>query len=142
MIFITNAAPRRLLACVLASCLTSLAPALADGAPVASTTSGDGTVKVNILSLNRSEGETLTLKFEVVNNGNTDYSIVVDNLTLVDLTGRRTYSAGLASTNCNTPANKRLTCWAMFASPPPATKTVAVRFYEHLDLITGVPIAE
>ena len=30
----------------------------------------------------------------------------------------------------------------MFAAPPPYTKSIAVRFYERLDLITGVPIAE
>jgi hypothetical protein len=129
--------------CLAASLLALPASgARADDQPVGSTTSTDGKVKVDVLSIKRTEGETVTVRFAVVNNGNTDYSITLGNMHLVDLVSRRIYSVGLASSSCNAVSGKSLTCWAMFAAPPPTIKTIAVQFYEHLDLITGVPISE
>jgi hypothetical protein len=119
-----------------------LAGARADDQPVGSATSPDGKVRVEVLSLRRTEGDTVTLRFAVVNNGNADYSVTLGNLRLIDLVGRRWYEAGLSSSGCSTPPGKQLVCWAMFAAPPANTKTIAVRFYEHVDLITGVPITE
>jgi hypothetical protein len=126
----------------IAALLLGVPVAWADDPPVASVTSADGKVRVDILSLKRTEGDTATLRFTVVNNGNADFSVVLGNLRLVDLVGRRYYDTGLSSTGCNTPPGKQSTCWAMFAAPPPNTRVIAVRFYEHLDLITGVPITE
>jgi hypothetical protein len=114
--------------------------AWADDAPVGSARSADGHVRIDVLSLKRTEGDTATLRFTVVNDGNADFSIVLLNMHLIDLVARRSYDVGLSSSSCNTPPGKQLTCWAMFAAPPPNTRTITVRFYEPIDLITGVPI--
>ncbi|MBV9756529.1 MAG: hypothetical protein JO047_05695 [Alphaproteobacteria bacterium] len=105
-------------------------------------TSPDGKVRVQVISLKRTEGDTVTLRIRVTNNGSDDYRIVLDNARLLDIAGRRSYSPGVTSNNCTTPVGQQLTCWAIFGAPPAATKALAVQFYEHLDLITGVPIGE
>lgn len=133
----------RLGALAFAASVASVSGASADDKPLGATTGGAGAVHLNILSLKHSDGDTVTLKWEVVNDGSSDYSMTPDNMRLVDLVGRRIYSVGLSSDGCgNTPAGKRIACWAIFAAPPPATKTVAIKFYENVEMVIGVPIAE
>ena len=110
--------------------------------PVKSVASADGTVRVDLLSLKRSEGDTVTLRLSLVNRGNTNFSIVLGNMRLIDLIGRRSYAPGLTSSNCTAPPDKQVACWAMFAAPPPNLKTMSVQFYEQLDLVSGVPVSE
>jgi len=105
-------------------------------------TSTDGKMHVQVISLKRSEGDTVMLRIRITNTGNDDYRIVLDNLRLLDIPGRRVYSPGVTSSNCMTPVGQQLTCWAIFGAPPAATKIMAVQFYEHLDLISGVPVSE
>jgi hypothetical protein len=105
-------------------------------------TSPDGKVRVQVLSLKRTEGETLTLNFRITNNGNDNYSTVIGNMRLIDIVGRRIYSPGLYSPSCTTPVGQQLTCYAVFGAPPASTRTMTVQFDEKLSLITGVPIGE
>ncbi|MBS0223321.1 MAG: hypothetical protein JSR91_21545 [Proteobacteria bacterium] len=119
-----------------------LSSARAQDKPIASTATHDGKVRVDILSLKRTEGGTATLRFALTNKGDRDFSVVVGNIHLVDLAGRRSYRAGLMSSSCNTPPGGQVNCWATFAAPPEATKVLAVQFYENLDLVSGVPLAE
>jgi hypothetical protein len=107
-----------------------------------SATSPDGKVRVDILSLKRTEGDTVTLRFQVTNDSNDGYLVTMDNMRLIDIAGRRVYSPGVTSKNCSTPIGQQLTCYAIFGAPPAGTKTMAVQFYEKMDLITGVPVSE
>jgi len=131
----------------LASCLAAvlalpLSSAHSEDGPIASTATHDGKVRVDILSLKRTEGGTETLRFVLANNGDGDFSMVVGNIHLVDLAARRSYRAGLMSSSCSAPPGGQVSCWATFAAPPETTKTMAVQFYENLDLVSGVPVAE
>jgi hypothetical protein len=110
--------------------------------PLGSTTSQDGKVRVEILSLKRTEGDTATLRLQIVNDGNENYSLTLVNMRLIDIPGRRFYSPGLASNNCSAAAGEHVTCYAVFGAPPAAAKAMTVQFYEKLDLISGVPIGE
>jgi hypothetical protein len=114
--------------------------AFADDQPAASGTSQDGKVRVDVLSIKRTEGETVTLRFSLVNNSGSDFSIVLSNMHLVDLVNRRSYSPGLMSSLCSTAPGKQAECWAIFAAPPETVKKISVQFYERFDLISGVPI--
>jgi hypothetical protein len=127
---------------VFAGALMTLATtgAFADDQPAASGTGEDGKVRVDVLSIKRTEGETVTLRFNLVNNSGSDFSIVLGNMHLVDLANRRTYSPGLMSSLCTTAPGKQVACWAVFAAPPESVKKISVQFYEHFDLISGVPI--
>ena len=131
-----------LAALFLGLCGLFLAPSSAQPQETGAATSPDGKVRVQVLSLKRTEGETLTLHFQITNSGNDDYAMTLDNMQLIDLAGRRVYNPGLHSPTCSTPAGKQLTCYAVFGAPPASTRTMAVQFYEKLDLITGVPIGE
>jgi hypothetical protein len=128
--------------CLAAVLALPLSSAHTEDRPLASTATHDGKVRVDILSLKRTEGRTVTLRFALANNGEGDYSMVVGNIHLVDLAARRSYGAGLMSSSCSTPPGGQVSCWATFAAPPEATKTLAVQFYENLDLVSGVPVAE
>ena len=132
----------KLAACITAVLALPLLPAHAEDKPIASAATHDGKVHVDILSLRRTEGKTVTLRFALANDGERDFSMVVGNIHLVDLAARRSYGAGLMSSSCSTPPGGQVNCWATFAAPPEATKTLAVQFYENLDLVTGVPVAE
>lgn len=110
--------------------------------PIASTATHDGKVHVDVLSLKRTDGGTVTLRFVLANDGDGDFSMVLGNMHLVDLAARRSYRAGLMSSSYSTPPGRQVNCWATFAAPPEATKTLAVQFYENLDLLSGVPVAE
>jgi hypothetical protein len=120
----------------------TLPSAHAEDRPVASTATHDGKIRVDVLSLKRTEGGTVTLRLALANNGAGDFSMVMGNIHLVDLAARRSYGAGLMSSSCSTPPGGQVNCWATFAAPPEATKTLAVQFYENLDLLPGVPVAE
>ena len=137
-----NAGRTRGGALAFAACLLIASNAAADDKPVGTATSSDGAVHLNILSLKHSEGDTVTLKYEMANDGSSDYSMTPNNIRLIDLVGRRTYDAGLSGGCGRTPPGKRETCWAIFAAPPPAAKTISVMFYENSTLISGVPVTE
>lgn len=130
------------LAATIAGCavLTATSPAFSAGLGTA--TSPDGKARVEILSLKRTEGETVTLRFQVTNDGSDTFSMTLGNSKLVDLAGRRIYSAGLTSSGCSTPAGQQLACYAVFGAPPAGTQKMSVQFYEKLDLITNVPVSE
>jgi len=114
----------------------------AEDKPITSAATHDGKVHVDILSLKRTDGGTVTLRFVLANDGDGDFSMVLGNMRLVDLAARRAYRAGLMSSSCGTSPGKQVNCWATFAAPPESTRTLAVQFYENLDLISGVPVAE
>lgn len=116
--------------------------ALAGSAPIGSVANAEGTLHVDVLSLKGSEADTVTLKLEIDNQSRVDFSMTLANIDMIDLAGRRSYRSGLYSTTCGAQAGKRVECWAMFGAPPPAVKTVAIKFYEHFDLITGIPVSE
>jgi len=131
-------------AAMLGACaaLLATAPAFSAAAALGSATSPDGKTRVDILSLKRTEGETITLRFQVTNGGNDTFSMTLGNSKLVDMVGRRIYSPGLTSSGCSAPAGQQLACYAVFGAPPAGTQKMSVQFYEKLDLITNVPIGE
>jgi hypothetical protein len=128
--------------CLAAVLALPLSSAHSEDRPIASTATHDGKAHVDVLSLKRTEGGTVTLRFVLANDGEGDFSMVLGNMHLVDLAARRSYRAGLMSSSCSTPPGRQVNCWATFAAPPEATKTLAVQFYENLDLLSGVPVAE
>ena len=117
------------------------APANAQDQSLGSATSPDGKVRIDIVSLKRTEGDTVTIRFQIANGSNDAYSVTVDNMRLIDIVGRRSYSPGVTA-RCNTPMGQRFTCYAIFGAPPVGTRKINVQFYERMDLITGVPISE
>ena len=72
-------APMSWAALILGLCGLFLAPPSARAQEAGAATSPDGKVRVQVLSLKRTEGETLTLYFQITNNGNDDYRTVVVN---------------------------------------------------------------
>ena len=117
-------------------------PALAQDRPVATGTSADGKVRIDIVSLKRTEGDTVTLRFQVINGGSEAYGVTTPNIRLIDIVGRRSYSPGVTSPGCSTPAGQRSACYAIYGAPPAGTRTINIQFYEKMDLVTGVPIGE
>jgi hypothetical protein len=120
----------------------AISPAFSATPVLGSAISSDGKTRVDILSLKRTEGETVTLRFQVTNDGNETYSVAAGNVRLVDMIGRRIYSPGLTSTNCSVPVGQQLACYAVFGTPPAGTQKMSVQFYEKLDMITGIPLSE
>jgi hypothetical protein len=106
-----------------------------------STTTPNGKVRVEVLSLKRMEGNTVQLRWLLTNSDNRGFSMTTANARLVDLVGRREYAPGLQS-QCRAEPDEQQTCWAVFGAPSTITKTISVRFYEQFDLLTGVPISE
>jgi len=142
MSFPTRHLPRAAFFLGLCGLLLTTAAARGEEQSPGAATSPDGKVRVQILSLRRTESDTVTLRFQVTNNSNDDYRVVPVNLRLIDIAGRRIYSPGVTSNNCITPVGQQLTCYAVFGAPPSGTKTMTVQFYEKFDLITGVPVSE
>ena len=122
--------------------LVEVSPAFSAAPILGSATSFDSKTRVDILSLKRTEGETVTLRFQVTNNGNDTFGMTVGNARLIDMAGRRIYSPGLTSSGCSVQAGQQLACYAVFGAPPAGTQKMSVQFYEKLDLITGVPLSE
>jgi hypothetical protein len=118
------------------------APAVNAAPSLGSATSADGKTRVDIVSLKRTEGDTVTLRFQITNGGNDTFSMTTGNAKLVDMVARRIYSPGLTSSTCSTPAGEQLACYAVFGAPPAGTQKMSVQFYEKLDLIAGVPLSE
>jgi len=131
-------------AAMLGACaaLFATSPAFSATPALGTAASPDGKTLVEILSLKRTEGETVTLRFQVTNSGNDTYSMTLGNSKLVDMVGRRIYSPGLTSSGCSVPAGQQLACYAVFGAPPAGTQKMSVQFYEKLDLITNIPIGE
>ena len=115
------------------------AAARADDAVLASGNQTNGKAHVDILSLKRTEGDTLTIRFVVVNDGNRTMTLYLPNLRLIDLINRRSYGTGVTSTNCAVEPGARTNCWAVFAAPPANVKSINVTFHEDFGLIS-VPI--
>lgn len=114
--------------------------AAADDKPIASTASQNGKLRVEILSLKRIEADLVTLRWQIVNDDVKDFSMTVANARLLDLAGRREYSPGVVGQGCRAESGKRTLCWATFGAPPQGTKTMAVKFYENLEMVLGVPV--
>jgi hypothetical protein len=110
---------------------------LADEAPIAFGQQANGKIRADILSLKRTEGDTVTVRFAIVNNGNQTLSMTLGNMKLIDLVNRRSYAPGVTSPSCRTEAGERSICWAVFAAPGAATKTINVQFYENFELISA-----
>jgi hypothetical protein len=119
-----------------------VSPAFSASPVLGSAISADGKTRVDILSLKRTEGETVTLRLQVTNDGNETFGITIGNTRLVDMASRRIYSPGLTTNNCSVPAGQQLACYAVFGAPPTGTQKMSVQFYEKLDLITGIPLSE
>jgi hypothetical protein len=134
---------RRVAAVIVTAALSGLSlPAASQDKPVGEIVSSNGKVRVEVLSLKRTEGNLVTLRWRVVNDGSSNFSMTIGNMRLVDLVGRRQYEPGLMSSSCAAKPDEPALCWATFASPPAATKTLAVKFYEQFEMLIGVPITE
>ena len=134
---------RRVLSLSLISCALSAQPLInahADEFPIASGQQTNGKARVDILSLKRTEGGTVTLRFAVTNENNTDLSMTIGNMELIDLVNRRTYSPGLKSPSCSIPSTQKRICRAMFAAPNASVNMINASFYEDFGLIP-VPIS-
>ena len=127
--------------CLLAGLFAS--SALADETtPIATVRNLDADVRIDIVSLKRTENNTVTMKFALVNDGPGDAGITASNTRLIDLVGRRRYDTGLEMAGpCSAPNGGRKLCWVMFAAPPSATKSVNVQFYGNWPLVSA-PISE
>jgi len=138
----------RPLAALLAALLLAAAsagiglPAGAQDKPLGEARTPDGKIRVEVLSLKRIEGSLVTLRWQIVNDGSANFSMTPGNARLIDLAGRRQYEPGLYSTQCLSKPDERTPCWATFAAPPSATKTVAVQFYEQFELVIGIPVTD
>ena len=130
---------------VLIVCAASLPPfrvTMADEAPIASARHATGKVRADVLSLRRTEGETLTLRFAIANDGDKGLSINLREVGLVDLVNRRSYTPGLTSSPfCSIAPTERTVCWAVFGSPGGSVKTINVRIPEGFDLVSA-PIGD
>ena len=134
---------RRLASAMAAVALSGIGMiAVAQDKPAGEVVTQDGKVRVEVLSLKRIEGNLVTLRWRIVNDGSSNFSITPGNLRLIDLAGRRQYEPGLMSSGCAAKPDERTVCWATFAAPAAATKTLAVKFYEQFDLLTGIPITD
>jgi hypothetical protein len=87
------------------------------------------------LSLKRTEGDTLTLRFAATNDGNRLLTIQLVNVSLVDLVNHQSYGPGLKSPNCDIPPGERSICWVIFAAPNASVKSINVTFGEDFGLI-------
>ena len=123
-------------AVVLSCVIASVGATKADDAPVASGVSSDGKVRADMLSLKRTEGDTVTLRFAIVNDSNRTVSTTLGNMRLIDLVGRTSYEPGVTSSSCSADAGAKTICWAVFAAPGPNTKSINVKFYDAFDLIS------
>lgn len=116
--------------------------AVAQEQPVGEVATQGGKIRVEVLSLKRTEGNLVTLRWRIVNDGSSNFTMTPGNMRLIDLVARRQYEPGLMSSSCSSKPDERTVCWAAFAAPPAATKSMAVKFYEQFDLLTGVPITD
>ena len=119
--------------CALVACAPHRASA--EDTPIASGQQTNGKARAEILSLKRTEADTLTLRFAIANEDNRDLAITISNMQLVDLVNRRIYKPGLESNSCRIPAGERRICWAVFAAPNASVRMLNVKFYEDFDLI-------
>ena len=78
-------------AAMLGACaaLFATSPAFSAAPVLGAASSPDGKARVEILSLKRTEGETVTLRFQVTNAGNDTFSMTLGNSRLVDMVGRQ-----------------------------------------------------
>jgi hypothetical protein len=123
-------------ALVLSCVLASVSAAKADDAAVASAVSADGKLRADMLSLKRTEGDSVTLRFAIVNDSNKTVSITVGSMRLIDLVGRASFEPGVTSSTCSAESGAKAICWAVFAAPGPNTKSINVKFYDAFELIS------
>jgi hypothetical protein len=126
---------------VLSCALLASVRAKADEAPIASGMSSDSKVRADMLSLKRTEGDTVTLRFAIVNDSNKTVSVTVGNMRLIDLVGRTSYEPGVTSSTCSADSGAKAICWAVFAAQGPNTKSINVKFYDAFELIS-TPIGD
>ncbi len=113
--------------------------AQADEAVIATGQQTNGKARADILSLKRTEGDTMTLRFAVANENSKTLLVVLGNMRLFDLVNRRSYEPGVKSPECNIPPGERRVCWAVFAAPGANVRSLNVSFDEDFGLIS-VPI--
>jgi len=129
---------------ILASALAAVAaPAFADTeAPVATVKNLDANIHIDVLSLKRTEGNTVTLQFALVNDGPGTHTLTPGNTRLIDLTARRRYDVGLEMPGgCSAESGEKKVCWVMFAAPPATAKSLNVLFYGTWPM-ASVPVSE
>jgi hypothetical protein len=131
--------------------------ALAQG-PIATADGEQSGVRIDITELKRTSGDTLTMKFTLVNDSgetvspyNFFESVHSDlrNVHLIDAVGRKKYLTIMdASNNCvcsggvshDLESGKSLNLWARFPAPPAEVKEVSVVFPHFIP--TDAPISE
>ena len=99
-------------------------------------------MRADVLSLKRIYGNLVTLRWMLINEDAPLYTMLASYARLVDLTARREYQSGLSSASCTARTGDKVICWATFAAPPAGTKTMAVKFYEQFDMLTGIPVSD
>ncbi len=113
-----------------------VAPAFAQDAPIATGKQAAGTARIDILSLTRTDGDTVTIRFMVKNVDGNSVSLTLGNTKLLDLVNRRLYGSSVYSNSCSTRPNVNAVCWIVFAAPPVGLKTINIQFQEDFGLIT------
>ena len=131
--------------------------ALAQGA-IATADGEQSGVRIDITELKRTSGDTLTMKFTLVNDSGEEvnpYGIFesvhsdVRNVHLIDSAGRKKYLAIMdANNNCvcsggvshDLESGKSLNLWARFPAPPAEVKEVSVIFPHFIP--ADAPISE
>jgi hypothetical protein len=112
----------------------------AEDAVIATGQQSNGKARADILSLKRTEGDTLTLRFAIANENGKTLMMVLGNMRLIDLVNRRSYEPGVKSPDCNIPNGEKRICWAVFAAPGANVRSLNVAFDEDFGLIS-VPIS-
>jgi len=133
---------RRVIVAALISAFTTYGAggvAHADEVVIATGQQTNGKARADIVSLKRTEGDTLTLRFSVANENNKTLLMVLGNVRLIDLVNRRSYEPGVKSPECNIPTGEKRVCWAVFAAPGANVRSLNVSFDEDFGLIS-VPI--
>lgn len=106
--------------------------AFAEGEPIATTQQGTGKIRINVMSLKRTEGDTMTFRYTVINDNEErvpDLSVRGDLIEIFDFVNRRKYSTSVAATsNCDVPSQSQKLCWSVFGAPKGNPKTLSVKF--------------
>jgi hypothetical protein len=112
-------------ATTVASAQTTAAAPVATEAVLATTQQTNGKARINILSLKKTEGDTMTLRYVVVNDNRESLYINRNDMSILDLVNRRKYGAGQSS-ECTVRSDQQQLCWAIFAAPKDNPQTLSV----------------
>jgi hypothetical protein len=121
------AVPCFLAGSLLVAAVVAAREAAAEDAPIATGRNATG-VRIDVLSLRRTDGGTVTLRYAVVNDGQEGFLTNMLQVTLFDLANRRAYSPGIISDSfCGAEPGKRSTCWAVFAAPQDGVRQMQLK---------------